>query len=61
VSSAVPDPGLSPVVIGGICAAVVQLAAAGIYCLYRSQQSGKCYMQLIVENINKIFNVQNIL
>jgi len=60
--SAVPDPGLSSAALGGIYAgvAVILLAAvAGIYYLYRSKQTGKCYIQLILENINKIFIVQN--
>jgi len=60
----VPDLGLSPDDIGEICAAAagggfLMARAAGIFGYKMFKKTSKYYIQLIVENINKIFNVQN--
>jgi len=69
VSSSPPDSGLpvvpvlvlSPVLVPVICAAAAGglLVAGGIVCYKKFKQTSKYYTQLIVENRNKIFNVQN--
>ncbi|XP_056109194.1 uncharacterized protein LOC130087017 [Rhinichthys klamathensis goyatoka] len=58
------DPGSSSAAVRVICAAgaviLLMAAAAGIYCLHRSKQTGKYYIQLIFQNVIEMYFTKRI-